>query len=806
MIKLHILNGAEKDRSFELGKKSTYVGRSADNDIQLRDKHISRKHLKILLKRKTLFIRDLGSENGTFIGDEQIPAQKEIEVPEGVPVRIGNTVFSLGKAYPGAISPFLNPIPSSSVLQDTATLDRPWSTIKNFDLLYNASNVLMESLGLEETLDKLLECVFGLLKRIDRGAVILIDEKTGKIKQVVSRCAEGYAGNSTVFSRAVVNKVFKERKAVAVSDAFGSDGVDKSKSMEIMKIKSVMCVPLISKSSFRGVLYLDSVNSLYGFRKEDIALLTALSNSASIAIENAMLYSHLTKTIDGKAKSLIESEKERKENQIRFEAIFDNMTSGVVVYEVIDRGEEFLILDLNHAAQRIENIKRKSVLRKRAVQVFPWIERTGLLESLKRTVVANTPQCHTVQLGENSKASSWREYRSYNLPSGELVCICDDITDRKRAETEQKELQEQLLAAQKMESIGAFAGGTAHNFRNILQAISGNTEYLQLVCGQQQEVRELLNSIHQSVDKGVDLINGLLQFSRENPKDSLEIVDLNEIINESYRIVEKVLDRKVEIKLDLKEELFVKGNKSLLSQVFMNLFTNAKDAMMPQGGILHVEAEKKDSIVLASVSDTGCGMDKETQKRIFDPFFTMKEVGQGTGLGLSTSLGIVKQHGGTLSVYSEPGKGSTFRIILPLAEGRPLERANLAKGLRHGKGEKVLIVDDERMTLEGLSQLVESLGYKVIACDLPVKALQNYNRWGADVVLMDRSMPQMDGISCIRKIIETNSEARIIIVSGYEDSGPEKIDDDIRASIKGYLTKPVRIEELSREIFQALQA
>jgi len=570
------------------------------------------------------------------------------------------------------------------------------------------------------------------------------------------------------------------------------------------RMKSVMCVPLISRSQIRGVIYVDSVDKPFGFREEDLSLITSLSSPAAVAIENALFYSNLEKTVEDRTRSLIETEEKLRESETRFKAIYDNMSSGVMVSVPVSDGEDFVIFDLNKAAQQIEKIKKRKVLGKLLIEAFPKFKEIDLLEIFKRVLKTGKPETHSFALSRDGKVPDWREAYIYRLHSGEIVTIYDDVTGKKKAEAEQKTLQEQLLVSQKMESIGTFAGGTAHNFRNILQAISGNIEYLEMVYGEKAEIHDMAKSIHDSVEKGVDLINSLLHFSKKGGELQLIDVDLSEIITKTYGIIEKVFDKNIEIKLDLGENLFVKGNHSLLSQAFLNLFTNARDAM-PDGGKLLVEARKRNNKVVAIVSDSGHGMDKETMDQIFDPFFTLKDVGKGTGLGLSTTHGIVEQHKGSISVSSKQGKGTKFTIYLPFGKTESSQRPEPPKKIIMGKGQKVLIIDDDAPALEALTNLAKGLGYQTISVDRPVEALDNYSKWSPDIVLMDRNMPEMDGLSCIKQIMKTDPNARIIIVSGYEDSGQDGIDDNIRSLIKGYLTKPCGTEELSRMLSQALE-
>jgi CheY-like chemotaxis protein len=227
---------------------------------------------------------------------------------------------------------------------------------------------------------------------------------------------------------------------------------------------------------------------------------------------------------------------------------------------------------------------------------------------------------------------------------------------------------------------------------------------------------------------------------------------------------------------------------------------------MPDGGILFVEAKKMNNKVVAIVSDSGYGMDKETLDQIFDPFFTLKDVGKGTGLGLSTTHGVIEQHKGSISVSSKPGKGTTFEVTLPSGKMGSFQKPDFQKEIIRGKGQKVLIIDDEPSALKALANLTMGLGYQAISVDRSVEALNNYNKWSPDIVLMDRNMPEMDGISCIKKIMKTDPNARIVIVSGYEESGQNGIDEDVKSMIKGYLTKPCGTKELSRMLSRVLDS
>jgi hypothetical protein len=296
MTKLYILEGPNKGQSFDLKGKTTHIGRSHENHIQMKDRFVSRKHLEISRRNSKFFLKDLKSENGTFVDGEPIKPGKELEVKEGLPISIGMSVLCLGQGCSEYIRAFLDSIDLSRELSDKvgeAQKDRPMTAKRNMELVYKVSHVLGQSLDINEMLERILSYIFDLLKRIDRGAIILINDETGEVKQVIIRNKEGLADNSMRYSEAVVERVLETGKAVMIPDAQAEDASELADTLELAEIGSVMCVPLISKSEVRGVIYVDSLQKPYGFRREDLSLLTALSSPAAIAIENALLHERL---------------------------------------------------------------------------------------------------------------------------------------------------------------------------------------------------------------------------------------------------------------------------------------------------------------------------------------------------------------------------------------------------------------------------------------------------------------------------------------------------------------------------------
>ena len=289
MIKLYMMDETAEGQSFEIDSDTVFIGRSTENDIQINDTSVSRQHLKIVKTGERYFITDLHSKNGSFVDGELLNPGVEFEIQEGTPVVVGMSVLCIGKACLEYVMPFLES------LTDDAELffkDRPLTSEKNMALLKKVSYILMKSSDINEILEGILDSILDLLRRIDRGVIVLIDDKTGDISNVITRTKKPTDETIKLYNRTVVNRVVEDGKAIMMLDTCEVDDTetDLSASVRSMNIRSVMCVPMVSKSRIRGVIYLDSLQEPYGFRADDISLLTALSSPAAIAVENALLY------------------------------------------------------------------------------------------------------------------------------------------------------------------------------------------------------------------------------------------------------------------------------------------------------------------------------------------------------------------------------------------------------------------------------------------------------------------------------------------------------------------------------------
>ncbi len=386
--------------------------------------------------------------------------------------------------------------------------------------------------------------------------------------------------------------------------------------------------------------------------------------------------------------------------------------------------------------------------------------------------------------------------------------------------TEEKRLEVELRHAQKMEAIGQLAGGIAHDFNNILTGIIGYGNLLKRRLDKGAPPGDEVDRVLDLAAKAARLTQGLLAFSRRQaiwPKP----VDLNEVVARVERLLARIIGEDVDLRVGLSGEALVAlADSGSIEQVLMNLATNARDAM-PRGGRLSLETDRAaldgdyvrmhgygqpGMYALVSVSDTGVGMDEKTRQRIFDPFFTTKDVGKGTGLGLSMVYGIVKQHNGYINVYSEPGKGSTFRIYLPLAageaEGVPPEEPEI----HVGGTETVLLAEDDADVRKLARTILEEFGYKVIEAADGEEAVQRFREHGEAIALaiLDVIMPRKDGRAAYEEIKRIRPSAKALFLSGYAAGHVQP--EEVRGEGLRFLAKPISPRELLREVRRAIEA
>ncbi len=401
------------------------------------------------------------------------------------------------------------------------------------------------------------------------------------------------------------------------------------------------------------------------------------------------------------------------------------------------------------------------------------------------------------------------------------VGVCTDITERKQAEEDRVRLLEQLHQSQRMESVGRLAGGVAHDLNNLLSPIVGYGEMLMAGAVEKEAIKETLGEIVHAGMRARDLVHQLLAFSRKQPLE-FKIIDLNALVRNFEKLLRRTIREDVAIHVDLSEPLpTIKGDAGQLEQVLMNLAVNAQDAM-PDGGAFTIgtspvdldesyAAQHNDVIpgpyVMLAISDSGCGMDAQTREHIFEPFFTTKERSKGTGLGLATVYGIVKQHGGNIWVYSEPGRGTTFKVYLPVSDeslspvGRTVETSSNLRG-----SETVLLVEDDEQVRDLARTILEKMGYTVLLAESGKEALSVLEAHDGPLhlLLTDVVMPGMNGRQLFERLSGTRPELKALYMSGYP--GDVLAHRGVMDEGVHFLRKPFSIKALAIKVREVLDS
>lgn len=502
------------------------------------------------------------------------------------------------------------------------------------------------------------------------------------------------------------------------------------------------------------------------------------------------------------------TERKRAEEQLREQAtLLDNAQDAILVRDLNDK-----FLFWNKGAERIYGWPAEEVIGRNLKDIIYKNSLAQFSEAKGATVSTGEWRGELRQVTRDGRdivvESRWTLVRDDRGEPKSLLVINTDVTDKRKIEA-------QFLRAQRMESIGTLASGIAHDFNNLLSPIMMSIQLLQTRI-KDEDGQRLLAMLQVSAERGAGLVKQVLSFARGVEGDRITLQPRH-LIKEIVKILNDTLPKSIEVAFQASEDLsVVAGDATQLHQVLMNFFVNARDAM-PGGGRLTITAEnvyiddnyarmnleaKPGSFVLITIADSGVGISPHVINRIFEPFFTTKEHGKGTGLGLSTALGIVKGHGGFINVYSEPGRGTQFKIYLPAAETPFTALANSSASLPVGHGELILVVDDEIAIREITKGTLEAYGYRALTASDGTEAVALYAQHKDEikVVLTDLMMPYMDGPATIRALQKLNPKIRVIASSGLSESG--------RAieGVKMFLPKPYSAERLLKALADVIGA
>ncbi|MCC5661482.1 response regulator [Nostoc sp. XA010] len=558
----------------------------------------------------------------------------------------------------------------------------------------------------------------------------------------------------------------------------------------------------------------ETVDKVKGFELGAVDYLTKpLQHQEVLArIQLHLKLRSLTKTLQEQNLRLESEIAERLqvEEKIREQAALLDITSDAIIVKDFDNQIRFW----NQGAEHLYGWKATEVIGKNVNQILYLPETLSQIQDIYANI-AKSDFWHGELHQVNKKgqdiivASRWTLMRDRNGQAISILTVNTDITEKKHLET-------QVLRAQRLESIGTLASGIAHDLNNILTPILTTAQLLQMKTPDTDERnQQMLKTIENNSKRGAALVKQVLQFAR-GIDGQRTVVQMNHLFSEIQQIVQEAFPKSIELTEHIQPELWaVIGDATHLHQLLINLVVNARDAM-PEGGHIEISAENLlidedyarmnldahvGPYITITVADTGMGMRSEIIDRIFEPFFTTKEIGKGTGLGLSTAKGIIQSHGGFVTVNSQVGKGTEFKVYLPAVE---VAKTPLVEDLESfkGNGELILVVDDETRILETTKILLEVYSYRVLTASDGIEAIALYvqHKDEISVVLMDMMMPLMDGATAITTLQKINSQVKVVAVSGLNVS--EKLAKI--PGVKKFIAKPYTTKELLQTLHSIL--
>ncbi|MGB5421147.1 MAG: PAS domain S-box protein [Desulfobacterales bacterium] len=647
-------------------------------------------------------------------------------------------------------------------------------------------------------IDDLLQDIIERATRLagtDNGYIHLYDSATdelvirfgiGKFKKAINtrlKPGQGLAGNVWSSGRPLVIDDYRSWPERIPNPVFDD-------------LRSIVGIPLKSGDHVFGVIGLGRFGEIKAFEQTEISILGRFADLAAIAHDNAQLTAKLQMEL---------SERRRVEEILRR------------CEKIVATSKDLMaLIDSDGIFQAVSDSYLKAHRKRSAEIIGRSIRDLVGRERFERDIKPRFGRCLDGEeitfrlwfdfagMGNRFMEATYSPFKNENGDIVGVVVVSRDIT-------ETKDLQEQLLQSQKMEAVGTLAGGIAHDFNNLLMGIQGRTSIMLVDIDADHPHAENLKGIEEHVRNASNLTRQLLGFARGGKYD-VKPLDLGEVIREKNRMFGR-MQKGIVIQEKLQPDLWaVEADRSQIEQVLLNIYVNAWQAM-PGSGTLTVQAANVhlDSTAVAAfrlcagryvkitVTDTGIGMDAATRSRIFEPFFTTKAIGRGTGLGLASAYGIVKNHGGFITVESVKGKGTTVDINLPATDKRVAADDPTAEPLLKGAG-TVLLVDDEEIIIAVGSQMLRRLGYGVLTAAGGREALQKCKRHHARIslVILDLIMPDLGGAETCTLLKAVNPDLKILLSSGYSFNGNSS--DIVKSGCDGFIQKPFDLNTLSQKI------
>jgi len=695
------------------------------------------------------------------------------------------------------------------ILNDVTEQERVEKIMRLRDLelrLHNqASHALNSSLNLDQVLVTVLEEVRQLMGIVG-SSIWLNDAETDELvcKQATGAYGETLLGWRLAPGEGLAGWVASHGESLISSDTNADERHHKEVDLLIGRdMHSVLTVPLRIKGDVIGVVQV--VDTEAGiFDESHLTLLETLAGSAAIAIENARLYEKGQKEIATRKKT----EEALRESENRYRTVLEANPDSVIVYDMEGR-----VTYLNPTFTKVFGWKLEDRLGKKMDMFVPeedWPTTRTMIEK--------------VLAGEDVSGIETQRYNKagdiipvsisgaiYNDRDGNPVGSVVNLRDI----SEQKKLEAQIRQSQKMKAIGTLAGGIAHDYNNLLMGILGNVSLISFDFDSSHPYYSKLKNIEKYVQSGADLTKQLLGFAKGG-KYEVKPINVNDLVEKSSKMFSRT-KKEIRIHRKYQEDIWsIEVDPSQIEQVLLNLYVNAGQAM-PGGGDLYLQTEnvtlnenfvrkffaERGDYVKISVKDTGVGMDENTIKRIFDPFFTTKDRERGTGLGLASAYGIIKNHDGIINAKSMIGRGTTFDVYLPASTKKVVQKKHLGREALKGS-ETLLLIDDEDIIIDIGGKILERLGYRVLMARSGKEAIEIYraNKSKINMVILDMIMPDMGGGETYDRLKKINPEIKVLLSSGYSING--QASEIMNRGCNGFIQKPFNVEQLSRKIREIL--